>query len=270
MKELNGRVAAITGGGSGIGRATAFALGKQGCALALADVNMDSLESVKRELKAKGIGPVTLHRCDVSNREEVERFASEVAEQHQRCDILVNNAGVTTAGRFEEEALADLEWLVGINLWGVIYGCRAFLPLLRQQPEAHIVNLSSMAGLLGLPRNAVYSMTKGAVRSFSEGLRAELRSSNIGVTMVHPGAIDTAIVTAARGSDSARLQGMQSSLLRPLIMRKPSAVANAILRGINHDRARVVVGVDAHLVDLCTRVFPSRSGGIGRLIDRFS
>jgi short-subunit dehydrogenase len=141
---------------------------------------------------------------------------------------------------------------------------------LRRADEAHIVNLSSMVGLLGLPHNASYSLTKGAVRGFSEALRAELVSTSIGLTAVFPGAIHTGITRAARGAEAARLADLGESRLAPLVMRPPSAVAAAIVRGIERDRARVVVGPDAHALNLFVRALPGRSGLIGRMTNRMT
>lgn len=267
MHRLLGRVAAITGAASGIGRATAHELAMRGCHLALADVDEAGLESTAERLRRRG-GPVTTHVVDVRDAERVQGFADEVESAHGRCEILINNAGVTSAGRFEDDTDADLAWIVDINLWGVVHGCRSFLPLLRRADEGHIVNLSSMVGLLGLPQNASYSLTKGAVRSFSEALRAELRSAHIGVTSVHPGAINTNIARSARGSEGHRIAALAESRLAPIVMRPPEVVAGRIVRAIDLDRARAVVGPDAHLLDIASRVLPGRSGLIGRLVDR--
>ena len=275
MTAISGSTAAITGAGSGIGRATALALARRGARLALADVNEAGLAETAR-LARSHLGDdehVSTHLCDVSHREDIERYAADAAKHHGAIHLLVNNAGVTSAGRFEDEPIDDLEWIVSINVWGVVHGCRTFLPHIRAAGRGHIVNLSSMAGLLGLPRNVIYSMSKGAVRTFSEGLRAELRSSGIGVTMVHPGAINTNIAKAARGAEAERLQrlgALQDGVLGRIVMRPPEAVAKAIVRGIEHDRARVLVGPDARLVDAWARLVPSRSGLIGRAIDRIS
>lgn len=263
MRHLEGRVAAVTGAASGIGRATATALAKRGCKLALADVDPDGLAATAYELAAD----CSTHVVDVSEWEQVEGFASEVRDRHGACHVLVNNAGVTAAGRFEDDPLEVASWVMDINLWGVIHGCKAFLPILREQPEAHIVNLSSMVGLLGLPQNAVYSMSKGAVRAFSEALRSELVGTPIGLTTVFPGSIRTNIMRSARGTESERLARMADTPAAKYLLRSPDAVARSILRGIERNRARAVVGVDAHLVDLVARALPGRSGLVGRLLD---
>jgi NAD(P)-dependent dehydrogenase (short-subunit alcohol dehydrogenase family) len=267
MKVLHDRVAVVTGAGGGIGRATCVALAERGVHVAAVDVREDTAEDTAQLVRSLG-RRATVHLADVRDADAMRTLADEVVEAHGECHVLVNNAGVTSAGGFEAEPDDDLRWIVDINVWGVVNGCRAFLPELRRADEAHIVNLSSMVGLLGLPHNASYSLTKGAVRSFSEALRAELITSGIGVTAVFPGAIDTGIMSSARGSEAGRLAGMTGGRLSATLLRPPSAVARAIVRGIEKDRARVVVGPDAHLVSAAARLLPGRSGLVGRLTNR--
>lgn len=267
MKSLHQRVAVVTGAGGGIGRATCLALAARGARIAAVDVRAESAEQTAEQVIDAG-GEATVHTVDVRDPAAMEDLAEKVVAQHGACHVLVNNAGVTSAGAFEAESLEDLHWIVDINVWGVINGCRAFLPALRRADEAHIVNLSSMVGLLGLPHNVSYSLTKGAVRGFSEGLRAELVTTAIGVTVVFPGAINTGITAAARGTEAERLATMGQSRFAPVVMRPPSAVAKAIVKGIEKDRPRVVVGPDAHLLSAISRVLPGRSGLIGRLTNR--
>lgn len=267
MQRLDGRVAVITGGGGGIGRATSLALARRGCHVAVVDRDEGAAAQTAGEVERLG-RRASVHVVDVTRREELDALPAAVLDHHEGCHILINNAGVTSAGPFEEERTEDLEWIVDINLWGVVRGCRAFLPTLRQADEAHIVNLSSMVGLLGLPHNVSYSLTKAAVRGFSEGLRAELITTDVGVTVVFPGAINTGITGSARGSEAERLASMGRSRLAPLLLRPPSRVADAIVRGITKDRARVVVGPDAHLVSALSRVVPGRSGLVGRATNR--
>jgi NAD(P)-dependent dehydrogenase (short-subunit alcohol dehydrogenase family) len=269
MEQLAGRVAAITGGGSGIGRATALALAARGCRIAVVDVRGETAEATAAEVRLLGVD-ASSHTADVRDRDRMAALAREVAERHGGCNVLINNAGVTSAGSFEDESDDDLAWIIDSNVWGVVHGCRAFLPVLRQEPEGHIVNLSSMVGLVGLPHNASYSLTKGAVRSFSEALRAELVTTSIGVTVVFPGAIHTNITASARGTHAQRLAGLGRSRLAPLALRPPSSVATAIVRAIERDRPRVVVGPDAHLVSALSRVLPGRSGLIGRITSRIA
>jgi short-subunit dehydrogenase len=267
VKSFTDRVAIVTGAGGGIGRATAAALARRGCRLALVDIDQTALEGTAKVLTDEGHTAST-HIADVTDADQMRTLAHDIATLHDGCHILVNNAGVTSAGAFEDESLDDLHWIVDINMWGVVHGCRAFLPFLRQADEAHIVNLSSMVGLLGLPHNASYSLTKGAVRGFTEALRSELITTPIGVTAVFPGAIRTGITNTARGGEASRLAQMGNSRLAPLAMRPPHAVARRIVSAIEHDRARCVVGPDARAVDAFARFAPGRSGLIGRLTSR--
>ncbi len=269
MKKLHDRVAVVTGGGSGIGRATCEALAGRGCHVAVLDID-DAGAAETAELVRRTGRNASVHHVDVRDDAALARAADAVTETHGGVHVLVNNAGVTSAGAFEDEPLADLHWILDINVWGVVNGCRAFLPELRRADEAHIVNLSSMVGLLGLPHNAAYSLTKGAVRGFSEALRAELVATPIGLTVVFPGAIHTNITESARGSEASRLAEMGRSRLAPYVMRPPSSVAKGILRGIERNRARVVVGPDAHMLSAISRVAPGRSGLVGRLTSRLT
>ncbi len=267
MRSLVDRVAVVTGGGSGIGRATCEALARKGAHVAVLDTSEPRAAQTAELVRSMG-RRASVHVADVRDQQRLEQVAADVVDDHGGCHILVNNAGVTSAGDFGGESLEDLHWIVDINVWGVVHGCRAFLPALREADEGHIVNLSSMVGMLGLPHNVSYSLTKGAVRSFSEALRAELVTTGIGVTVVLPGAIRTDITNTARGSHAAKLASMGQSRLAPLAMRPPAAAARRIVHAIERDRARVTVGPDARAVDLLTRLYPGRSGLIGRFTTR--
>jgi NAD(P)-dependent dehydrogenase (short-subunit alcohol dehydrogenase family) len=262
MKNFDGRVAVITGAASGIGRATCLRLAARGCAIAAADIDVAGLEALEKTLRDGGT-PVSTHRVDVSSSTEMEFFAGEVEDVHGGAHILVNNAGVVIAGTFQEQRLEDLEWLVGINYWGVVYGCHYFLPLLERQQDAHIVNLSSMFGFLGLPEQSGYCATKAAVRALSESLWSELRPKRIGVTSIHPGCIDTSIVKSGRMDDDdarAEIQGLFDRRGA-----SPDVVAQAIVRGIEKNKLRVRVRPESIVTEWIKRLAPV---GIHRLVAR--
>jgi short-subunit dehydrogenase len=193
----------------------------------------------------------------------MESFAGEVEDMHGEAHILINNAGVVIAGTFERQRLEDLEWLVGINYWGVVYGCHYFLPLLKRQEEAHIVNVSSMFGFLGLPEQSGYCATKAAVKALSESLWAELRQDSVGVTSIHPGCIDTSIVRSGRLDDEESRDEIQDFF--SVRGAPPDAVAKAILRGIEKNKLRVRVRPESIVSDWVKRVSPV---GIHRLVAR--
>lgn len=267
MKRLVGRTAVVTGAGSGIGRATSLLLAERGCSVAVVDINEAAAQETAELVEGLG-RRASVHVADTRDGVRLGELPGEVIEAHGACHILINNAGVTSAGVFEEESLDDIRWIVDINMWGVVNGCRAFLPVLREADEAHIVNLSSMVGLVGLGHNVSYSMTKGAVRSFSEALRAELITTNVKVTTVFPGAIRTNITNAARGTESERLAQMGRSRFAPLVMRPPAFAAARVVRGIERNKVRVIIGPDAHFFSVVSRVMPGRSGLLGRVTSR--
>ena len=253
MKELRGRVAAVTGAASGIGRATAESLAAQGCNLALIDLDENRLKEVAVVVEALGVR-ATCHLADVSNAERMQELPDEITAAHGGINILVNNAGVSVLKSFEEHSLEDFQWLVGVNFWGVVHGCKFFLPELHKADEAHIVNISSMFGFVGVPGQSSYCATKFAVRGFTESLWAELRDTTVGVTSIHPGGISTGITRTVRVKNEEAREQLQESFDK--YGHPPEDVAKAIIKGIRKKKLRVIVGIEAYLADWIKRLLP--------------
>lgn len=261
LMRFRDRHALITGAGSGIGAATARALARRGCNLVLADINEAGLEATRAAIGDE-LGNrrplVTTHRLDVGKADEIAAFPEVVARTHGKLDILMNNAGVTTGGTFEQVPEQDFEWLIDINFWGVVRMTRAFLPMLHESDDARLVNVSSLYGLIAPPGQTAYSAAKFAVRGFSNALAQELAGTRIGVTVVHPGGVRTAIATSARvpagaePADVAREQKRYERLLRLA----PETAADIILGAVERRKNRVLVGSDAKVVSVIERLFP--------------
>ena len=256
---IRGRSAVVTGAASGIGRAIANSLARRGCNLALADLNEAGLgetAAMCAEHKVK----TSCHRLDVADRDAVAAFPQVVAAVHGGVDILVNNAGVAIGGTFEQASEEDFEWLFEINFWGVVRMTRAFLPLLRASDDAHIVNISSLFGLIAPPGQAAYCASKFAVRGFSESLRRELEAegASIAVTLVHPGGVATSIADSARvpqGRNSDEVE-RERELFKRLLRMPPAKAGEIIVRGMERGRPRVIVGGDARFAALVERISP--------------
>ena len=263
MKNFQNKVAAITGAGSGIGRGLAIALAEAGCHLALSDINEAGLAETKQLAEGAGNGRVTTTRLDVADREAVLAWAEQVVADHGRVNLIFNNAGVALGATVEGMAIADFEWLMSINFWGVVHGTQAFLPHLKASGEGHIVNISSLFGLLAVPSQSAYNAAKFAVRGFTESLRQELDMLDCGVsaTCVHPGGIKTAIARSARQDASIRALGLDEATagkdFEKHFITTADKAARIILRAVRRDSRRALVGPDAVLLDKVQRLMPS-------------
>jgi NAD(P)-dependent dehydrogenase (short-subunit alcohol dehydrogenase family) len=259
MKSVKGKVAAITGAGSGIGRATAELLARQGCHVALSDVNEQGLAETAERCRAHGV-QVRAARVDVAQREAVYAWADDVARELGAVHLVINNAGVSLGATIEDTRYEDFEWLMNINFWGVVYGTKAFLPHLKTAGEGHIVNVSSVFGLIGFPTQAAYNAAKFAVKGFTETLRQELETEGlpIGVTCVHPGGIKTNIARNARTTlRKGWLHENSSAEFERRFSTTPERAALGILSAILGNRRRQLIGTDAVLIDLVQRLMPS-------------
>lgn len=257
MRQLQNKVAVITGAGSGIGRALAKAFAAQGCHLALVDVNQSGLDDTVEALKHFTQLNITTHLCDVSDRLAMAALPEQIEQQHGAIHLLFNNAGVTINKPFESHSMEDLDFVLGIDLWGVIYGCHYFLPYLKKQKEAHIINTSSLAGFLGLPNQSSYCLSKAAVKSLSESLNSELAIHNIGVTSIHPGTISTNILrSAADKSGDAKGSTLKLAALMERYGMSPDKLAEKVIKAVLCNKMRVRVGIDSYLGDWFKRLLP--------------
>jgi len=264
MKSFNGKVAAITGAASGMGRTLALQLAKDGCHLSISDVDTKGLaETVKLVKAAAPNVKVTSQQLDVSNREAMYAWADQTAKDHGKVNLIFNNAGVAYATPVEHIDYDKFEWIMGINFWGVVYGTKAFLPHLKASGEGHIINTSSLFGLCAQPTQSTYNSTKFAVRGFTESLRQELDMMNCGVsaTSVHPGGIKTAIARKSvaspeieefTGADSE--QGKE--FFEKFFITSAEKAADIILKAVKGNKRRVLVGPDAVAMDAMVRTLP--------------
>jgi short-subunit dehydrogenase len=261
MTAIRGSAAAVTGAASGIGRALALEFSARGCDLALADRDEAGLEAVAAEIAKTPSRKVSVHRVDVSEPQEIDAFAQAAVAAHPGLNILVNNAGVALLGQFNEIDQSQMDWLMNINFWGVVHSTRAFLPHLARKPEAHIVNLSSIFGIVAPPGQTAYAAAKFAVRGFSESLRHELQTaaSPVKLSVVHPGGVSTNIVRNSRAgtgvTDNAR-RAESIERFDALAKTTPTAAARRIIAGIEKNAPRILIGNDARFMDLLQRLRP--------------
>lgn len=264
MKSFANKVAAITGAGSGMGRSLAVKLAERNCAVAISDVNEANLAETARLAGSRGV-KVTSKVVDVAKKDEVYAWADDVVRDHGKCNLIFNNAGVGYGSTVEGFEYADAEWIVQINFWGVVYGTKAFLPHLRASGDGHVVNTSSLFGLLGFPGQSTYNATKFAVRGFTEALEIELdiMKAPVRATCVHPGGIKTNIARAARLHKSVADLGVTDLENSHVHFEKffritADDAAEIILRGVQKNQRRVLVGADAKAYDLVQRLMPNR------------
>jgi NAD(P)-dependent dehydrogenase (short-subunit alcohol dehydrogenase family) len=250
MTQLNDKVVAVTGAASGIGRALAVRLAAKGAHVALADVNDAGLRETAG-LLGHPRGKVTSHIVDVRQREQVYRFAQDVEKQHGGADVVINNAGLTVRASLEDVSYEDFELVIGVNMWGVIYGTKAFLPLLRKRPEGHIVNISSINAMVPFMQNGPYNISKYAVLGLSETLMQELQGESIRVTCVHPGGIRTNIV---RNSKTANPSDV--AMFDRVARTSADQAAKTILLGVERNKEQVFVGLDAKALATIKRLVP--------------
>ncbi|MDE2433142.1 MAG: SDR family NAD(P)-dependent oxidoreductase [Burkholderiales bacterium] len=261
MKDFKNKVAAITGAASGMGRTLALNLASRGCHLALSDVNAKGLAETAQMAGKLGV-KVTTAAVNVASREEVYAWADQVVRDHGKVNLIFNNAGVALGATIEVVKPEDFEWIMDINFWGVVWGTKAFLPHLKAAGEGHIVNTSSLFGLLAVPTQGTYNASKFAVRGFTEALRQELDMENCGVsaTCVHPGGIRTNIAMAARIDPAmAAKTGMDAEAARKrfdklLNTTSADSAAKQILRAVEGNKRRVLVGPDAKFLDKVVRL----------------
>jgi short-subunit dehydrogenase len=257
QQQIKGGVAVITGASSGMGAALARQLAGYGCNLALVDVNAEGLTQTASEM-GTGI-TCTTHLVDVSDAEAMAALASQVVAKHGQVNMVFNNAGVAATGNFEVLPAEDFEWLMGINFWGVVNGCRVFLPHLRQASWAHVINTSSIFGLISVPTQTAYHAAKFAVKGFTDSLAQELADSHIQVSCVMPGGVKTNIVRSSRfvaSDNTSPTKDEMASSFETMANLTSDQAAAQILHGVAHGRLRILVGRDAQLLAALVRLLP--------------
>ena len=262
MKNFKNKVAAITGAGSGMGQQLAVLLGKAGCHLSIRDGNEKGLAETVELVKPYNVR-VTSKKVNVAKLEEVRAWAADTVQNHGSVNMIFNNAGVALGSTVEGANYEDLEWIMGINYWGVVYGTKEFLPYIKKTGDGHIINTSSLFGLTAQPTQSAYNSSKFAVRGFTESLRQELDIENCGVSAlcVHPGGIRTNIANDARMNDSLKSLGMnpeKSAKAFNKLLRMPAEDASQqILDAVLKNKRRLLIGNDAKAIDLMQRILPT-------------
>lgn len=259
MENFDGKVAAITGAGSGIGRALAVELAKRGASLALSDVDEVGLAETVSLCEGYGVKVSSLV-LDVSDRDAMFEWADQVVDEHGKVNLIFNNAGVALGAVVESMSIEDFEWLMSINFWGVVHGTQAFLPHLKASGDGHVINISSVFGLVSIPTQSAYNAAKFAVRGFTDALRIELEIDDCGVsaTTIHPGGIKTNIARNARIDEATAALSPEiddtGDMFEKIAMTKPSKAAKQILAAVEKNKRRALIGPDAKVFDLVSRL----------------
>lgn len=263
MKHLQGQVVAISGAGSGIGRALAHEFARQGSRLSLSDINLNAANETAAQLQAKGVEVIT-QQVDVGSLEQVTAWAERTRAHFGRINVVVNNAGVALSGTVGSLAIKDYEWVMQINFWGVVYGSKVFLPHLEASGDGHIVNISSIFGISAQPLMSGYNASKYAVRGFTESLRQDLdlARSCVSASCVHPGGIQTNIAKTARvdASVAAATGKSEAEATREFersFITTPAKAAQVIVNGVRRNQRRILIGPDARLLDWLVRLMPA-------------
>jgi len=276
MRDVDGKVAAITGAGSGIGRALAVELARRGCHVAISDVDDDGLTETRRLIDATNTGvKVATAHVDVADRDAVHAWAARVVEEFGQVNLIVNNAGVALAATVDVMTHENFRWLIDINFWGVVHGTDAFLPHLKATGDGHVVNVSSVFGLLGIPSQSAYNAAKFAVRGYTEALRTELDAERCGVsaTTIHPGGIRTNIARNGRFEFADHEDAIDAETaaaeFEKMTTTRPEQAAELILGAVAKNKRRALIGPDAHLFDAAARISPrAAQWAIGRWATR--
>lgn len=259
MKNFENKIAVVSGAGSGIGRALALDLAHRGAQLALSDIDGEGLAETVVRCEKAGVRAVP-YELDVSNRAAVYAHADDVLREFGRVNLVVNNAGVALGADVLDMTWDDFEWVMNIDFWGVANGTKAFLPALIDSGDGHLVNVSSVFGLMGIPSQSAYNSAKFAVRGFTEALRQEMKIARhpVGVTCVHPGGIKTNIVANARGMDDLGSPDEASRRFQQIALTTPTKAAKVIIAGVERNKPRVLIGPDARVFDLIPRLIGPR------------
>lgn len=266
--NVDQKTVVITGAGSGIGEQLARQLYQKGANLALVDVRGERIEALVKELQTNNPSnqTITTHTADVGDRQAMKTMSENVIAAHGAIQLLINNAGVTLWGDFEDNDLDDVEWLFNINFFGVVHGCKFFLPHLKTQAEAKIVNVSSMFGWAAAASQSAYCASKFAVRGFSEALYTELEDTNVSVMLVHPGGVNTNLMKDSRAA-TAEFHSFFDEMMKR--SKSPADVAAAIIKGIEKEKFRVRTGPEAYITEWIKRISPAHGQKwIGRMLKK--